>query len=557
MIYKTPIPPDVETYLREIESDEYPSNKRIKAVAKYIRNVFASEELIFKAERYRKYVSLEKYFPFRLLPWEKAQLALWLCTYTTEGFPRWDTLFDFMGRGGGKDGMISFFGFCLVSPYNPAREYDVDICANNEDQAMRPVTDLYNMIDRSPDRQKLDRFYHTKIESVRGRENGGVIRGRTSNPGGKDGMRSGAVILNEVHAYQDYELINVFETGQGKKDDFRTGIFSSNGDVSDGPLDDYIARGDRILFDGEDDRGFLPFMWCLDDATEVHDPRNWFKANPSLRYFPTLQHKIEKEYEDWKRDPENHPSFMTKRMGVRAGRAEQSVTDYENVLATNIELPDMSGWSCTVGLDYAEFNDWAAINIHFKQGAERFDINHAWICTQGRYVNRIKPNWHKWVDMGLLTPVDKVSISPDLLAEYVADACKLYNVRMLIADHHRWTLVSEAFERIGFDANDKKRVRLVRPSDIMMIEPVVQDCFTRHLFRWGNNPMLRWATQNTKRVRSSRKIGSDTGNFYYAKIEAKSRKTDPFMALVHSMIGEKEIDAAAGPSIPIFGAIEL
>lgn len=30
----------------------------------------------------------------------------------------------------------------------------------------------------------------------------------------------------------------------------------------------------------------------------------------------------------------------------------------------------------------------------------------------------------------------------------------------------------------------------------------------------------------------------DTGNFVYSKIEAKSRKTDPFMALVASMTVE-------------------
>lgn len=43
---------------------------------------------------------------------------------------------------------------------------------------------------------------------------------------------------------------------------------------------------------------------------------------------------------------------------------------------------------------------------------------------------------------------------------------------------------------------------------------------------------------NTKRVRSSKKLGVDTGNFIYAKIEAKSRKTDPFMALAASMTVE-------------------
>ena len=87
---------------------------------------------------------------------------------------------------------------------------------------------------------------------------------------------------------------------------------------------------------------------------------------------------------------------------------------------------------------------------------------------------------------------------------------------------------------------------MVRPSDIMSVDPVIQDCFNRNLFSWGNVPHLRWAVNNTKRVRSSRAIGAETGNFYYAKIEAKSRKTDPFMALAASMVIEPLLGSGGG-----------
>lgn len=81
----------------------------------------------------------------------------------------------------------------------------------------------------------------------------------------------------------------------------------------------------------------------------------------------------------------------------------------------------------------------------------------------------------------------------------------------------------------------------------MMVEPVIQDCFDRGLFTWGDVPHLRWAVNNTKRVRSSRKVGVDTGNFIYAKIEAKSRKTDPFMALAASMVIEPLLGSGSVP----------
>ena len=62
---------------------------------------------------------------------------------------------------------------------------------------------------------------------------------------------------------------------------------------------------------------------------------------------------------------------------------------------------------------------------------------------------------------------------------------------------------------------------------------------------------------NTKRVRSSKKIGVDTGNYVYAKIEGKSRKTDPFMALVASMTVEEELGSGLPLEPPPLGAIKI
>ena len=244
-------------------------------------------------------------------------------------------------------------------------------------------------------------------------------------------------------------------------------------------------------------------------------------------------------------NPEENPDFLTKRMGIRSQAAEIQVTDYDNVKATMIDLPDLTGWSCVAGLDYAEIDDWASINLHFRQGDMRYDINHAWVCTQSKTLHRVKAPWRDWAAQGHITVVDEVTIDPCLLAEWLAMAARKYYIRGLAMDNFRWTLVGDAMRKIGFDPENKKNVKLVRPSDIMKVDPVIQECFKRHLFTWGDVPQLRWAVNNTKRVRASRAQGSDTGNFYYAKIEGKSRKTDPFMALVASMTIEPLLGTGA------------
>ncbi len=544
----TPIPQTVETYLRLVESDKPKACKDQHAFAAYIHRVFETEDLVVDYQQLEKFLSLVKYFPFdRLYPWEECLLTLWDCTYTQDGLPRWPVLFCMLGRGAGKDGFIAYDGFCSVSPYHRIKKYNVDICAFNEAQAMQPVTDLVEVLEQPRQESKLAKFYRHTKEWVRGLKNGGVLTGRTNSPRGRNGLRSGKVIFNECHLYENYGTINVMTAGFGKVPHPRTGIFTSNGHISDGPLDDYLGQSQRILFEGESDHGFLPFVCRLNNEQEVHQEDNWYMANPSLAYKPELLAEIRRQYEDWLAHPERNGDFMAMRMGIRAGFTEISVTDYEKVLQTNRPLPDLRGWSCVVGMDYAELSDWASVNLHFRRGNERYDINRSWICRQSKTLPKVHAPWQDWADKKLVTVVDDVSISPTLLAAYVQDMAKQYNIKMLAMDHYRWTLVTDAFRAIGWDPADKERVKRIRPQDIMQVEPVIQECFDRNYFIWGDTPPLRWGVNNTKRVRSSRGIGSDTGNFYYAKIEAKSRKTDPFMSLVASMC----IESVLGTGEPV------
>lgn len=557
------LPPEISDYLRQVESGPWRVCKEQVQLAALVRRCFETEPIYVDTKQLANYLKLEKYFPFKLFPWEKFLIAIWDCTYWSEdcedvaliGTPRWPDIFVMLGRGSGKDAFIAFDAFCSVSPYCESRRYDVDICANLEEQAMRPVEDLYDVLHLSKYAKKLGKFFkHTK-EMIQGIKNRGKVRGRTNNPSSRDGMRSGKIIFNEIHEYQNYKNISVFRTGTGKVDNPRCGYFTSNGTRFDGPLDDLISRSRRILDDGEADNGLFPFICCLHNNQEVHNEENWYKANPSLQYRPSLLLETRKEYQDWKENPEQNPDFLPKRMGLRTRAENVMVTDYDNIAFTKGDLPDLTGWSCTAGIDYAELSDWAAVNLHFRRGDQRYDINHAWVCVHSKTLHRVRAPWRDWAHQGHITVVQEVSIHPDLLADWIRKAAEKYNIRGLAMDNFRWTLVSTSLRNIGFDPEQKKNVKLVRPSDIMKVEPVIQECFNRHLFTWGDVPPLRWAVNNTKRVRASRAAGSETGNFYYAKIEGKSRKTDPFMALVASMTIEPLLGSGGVPLAKLPNAI--
>lgn len=554
--------PHIQNFIDKVESGELPASKEVKALISHVRKCFDTEDIYVDDNLADKYLSLAKYFPYdRIFEWQEFVITLHDATFWREsGMPRWPDLFCMIGRGAGKDGTIALEAVAMASPYNGIHGYDVDICANNEEQALRPVTDIVEAFDSTDPRlqKKLKKHFNWHKESVECVRTQSKIRGRTNNPKGKDGMRSGLVVFNEIHQYENYKNINVFTTGLGKHPHPRRSYYTTQGDVPDGPLDDMLDTAEGILFNGDPDNGLLPFICKLDSKEEVHDPKNWVKANPSLPYLPSLRLEIEKEYRDWKKNPARLPAFITKRMNIRDSALEIKVTDYDNIKATKIELPDMKGWTCTVGIDFTKVTDWASVDFHFKQGDKRYDISHSWMCSASKDIERLRCPWEEWAANGRLTIVDDVEIHPVLLTDYIYAMRMNYVIKGVAIDDFRYALVSSALKEIGFDPKEKKNLKLVRPSDIMKVSPVIDSCFANHNFIWGDAPELRWATNNTKLVKYGRNPAGgndlDLGNYVYGKIEAKSRKTDPFMALVAAMtIEDKIIERRSGSkrSLPV------
>ena len=534
--------PEIQDWIDIVENDTYKCSKDQKLLVKHVKKCFKNEKIHVNTEQLSKYMHLAKeYVPFDLFPWQKFIIALHDCTYWDDSeMPRWPDLFAMLGRGAGKDGTIAVEAFCLTSPYNGIREYDVDICANNEEQAMRPVQDLTGFFEEPKILRKIKKFYDWTKEKITCSKTKSTVKGRTNSPKGKDGLRSGIVIFNEIHQYENYDNINVFTTGLGKKEHPRRSYYTTNGDVREGPLDDLLEDAEGILQGEEDDNGLLPFICRLDSKKEVDDEANWTKANPSLPYLPNLLAETRKEYREWKKNPERLPAFMSKRMNLTAGAKEAAVTSWENIKATNKELPELKGWSCTVGIDYMKTSDFAAVNFHFKDGDKRYDINHAWICSASKDIPRIKAPWREWVKKGQLEYVDDIEIHPSVIANYIAETGKKYSIAMVAIDNYRYSLLSDALARVGI-SKEHGNLILVKQTDIITVVPIIDHCFLNQYFHWGDDPVLRWATNNTKVIRYGRQQGADKGSFVYAKIEARSRKTDPFMALVASMVPESKI----------------
>ena len=537
MSYKTALIPEIERYLDIVEKEEFRTCEQQKKLAAYVRRVFETETLTVDTERVRKYLSYQVYFPFALFPWEVFVFVLFTCVFKANGNPRWSDVFVLLGRGAGKNGFLAFICFCLITETNGIPYYDIDICANSEDQAKTSFDDIYNVLENPKWRDKLIKHFRWNKTEIVCRKTLSRIKYRTNNPKGKDGLRSAMVAFDEPHAYENWDNINVFTTGLGKKPHPRRIYISTDGDVREGPLDELKERSERVLNGEEEDNGFLPFICMLDADEEVHDEANWPKANPSLPYLETLHDEIRKEYVDYKRDPAVHTAFMTKRMNRPTGRKDTEVTSWENIQATNREVPDLDGWSCVCGIDFTKTTDFAAAFLLFKEREQWYGIHHSWFCTRSADRHRIKLPLDEMAQRGLLTIVDDVEIDPALIGGWIRAQKSRFTIKKIALDSYRYSAISRALKEAGFDATEGK-VKLVRPSDIMQVVQKISSGFIGKRIAWGDDPMMRWYTNNAKME------PAPNNNFKYGKIEPRSRKTDGFMAFVAAMVIEDELPEA-------------
>jgi len=524
----------IQDYIDLVEQGKIRTCNEQKQLVAMVKRVLQEEDLKIDEVRLEKYMSYQQYFPFSLFPWQTFVFALHCCVFKKDGTPRWSDLFVLMGRGGGKNGYLSFEDFCLITETNGVAYYDIDICANSEEQAKTSFDEIYNILENpkwSKKFRKNFRWNKTEIQNIKTRSK---IKYRTNNPKGKDGLRSGKVDFDEPHAYENWENINVFTTGLGKKPHPRRTYVSTNGDVREGPLDQLIEKSKKILEGEIPDNGFLPFICKLDVESEVHDSDNWEKANPSLPYLPTLKDQMMREYQDYLLDPVINNAFMTKRMNIPQGRKDTEVASWENILKTNGEMPDLTGQTCVCGIDFSKTTDFVAVFLLFKRNDKYYGIHHSWFCTACNDKHRIKYPLHEAVEKGLLTVVDDVEINPELIAEWIHQQRMIYDIDKIAIDSYRYSLMSRALANVGYEAKDKM-VKLVRPSDIMLVQPKIHSWFVSNKIIWGDDSLMRWYTRNTKLE------PAPNNNFKYGKIEPKSRKTDGFIAFVASVTLEEEL----------------
>lgn len=542
--------PFIYGYIESVKTGTVLVGQDIKKAAALVEKKLAEPDVRIETSMTAKAVELiERYFDFKLLDWELFVLGLVHCYYDSTDTVVFREFLILMGRGNGKNGFISALVWYLTTHYHGVKGYNVDIIANSEEQAKTSFDDVYEVLENHW--PKLKHFFYKSKQIIKNLKTNSYIRFNTSNSKTSDGKRSACLVFDELHEYENDKNIKVFSSGFGKRKHSRKFKITSHGYVREGVLDEELRLAKDILNGIITELDVLPLLYWIEKEEEALDPAMWYKANPSLKYLPVLQQEMNSAFVEMKYKPGVKQDFYTKRLGWPMVDKETAVTSWENLEKASDPVPVsfLKGQSCVCGIDYAMLSDMASVGLWFRVGDQRYWIQHTWISRQSKDWDFIRAPLEEWEAQGALTVVKDVQIDPTLLTDWIKEQQTIYNIVEVSLDGARLALMREALADIGFSKEDKN-IWIVRPLGIVSVTPVFDYLFDKHLIAFGDLPLVRWAINNTKKTPTR-----NVGNYIYEKIEPKSRKTDPFMAMVHAGIRDEqllEFDPGDAGDLPCF-----
>lgn len=281
----------------------------------------------------------------------------------------------------------------------------------------------------------------------------------TSVPESKDGFNPFFVVFDEIHAYTDTDMIDVYRSGRsGRKNCSPMFIYcTSGGYVEDGPLVDYLAKADNCFENFDDviyDNWFF-FINEMDSFDEIFNAEYWIKANPNICSSLSLNGFIN----DFRtaldnRFSKSYKQLMTKNFNFFMNNANSAYIE-KNVIDDNAEVSinreSLRGRLATIGYDLADTEDFSAVTTLVDAGSGRLYVEVMSFIPQDRYDSfEDKELLNKFIAEGSLIVSGDSYTRFEAIDEYIREQNKFFKIRKCGYDRRYASTLNEKLANLPF-----------------------------------------------------------------------------------------------------------
>jgi phage terminase large subunit-like protein len=458
--------------------------------------------------------------PFVLAPWQEASVANMFGWLRPDLTRRYREVFLFVPRKNGKSalaaGIILYVLFC-----DEEKGSEIYSAAADRDQAALVFSHVKGMVLQEPMFQRRSKIYETGKSVVvdQTRNSYKCISAEAST---KHGYNSHMVVIDELHAQPNADLVDVLMTSTGARrqpiivhmttsDHERPSICNEK--------HDYASKvRDCIL----DDPSFLPIIYEAKPDMDWTDPKIWALANPNLGVSVSLEY-MEHECKRAQETPRFQNTFKRLHLNIRT---QQDIlwidmADWDSCLSHDVTHEALKGQVCFAGLDLATTADLCAFVLYFP--ASHSVLPFFWLPAETASIRKQRNRlpYPEWVAQGYIRATPGNVCDYDILRRDINLLGKDFNIKEIAID--RWNssqlqqqLLGDGFEVVPFgqgfasmSAPSKELERLILAKEL----------------KHDGHPVLRWNMSNAMVEQDA------AGNIKVSK-KKSTEKIDGVVALV-------------------------
>lgn len=471
--------------------------------------------------------------PLELSPWQAFVVYCIFGWKFTDGTRRFRYSYVEVPRKNGKTTFAAGVAlYMMVADAESGAE--VYTGATTRDQARICFEEAQNMVRKAPDLQKRLTVYKYNIHSL---ATASKMEPVSSDYNTLDGLNPHCVILDELHAYKNSGLFDIFKSATGARAQPLVFMITTAGFNKE-----WFCYGLRksilsILDGAVQDDSMFGMIYTLDENDDWQDPTVWAKANPNYGISVSEQY-IKQECHSATIRPSERVNFLTKNLNVWTDAADVWIPDEIWMLGSNpIDEASLEGKVCYGGLDLASVSDFNCEALVFPADDGYFDVLlRCWIPedTVKKRVENGLADLERWIEAGWVRVTPGNVTDYNILKRDILEDFQKFNYQSMAKD--RWNsshLVQELNDELGAVFREGKYVSKI--SDFgqgfqSMSTPTkeLEKLALQGKIRHGGNPVLRWMLRNVM-VRYD-----PSGNIKLDK-EKSSEKIDGVVASVMAL----------------------
>jgi phage terminase large subunit-like protein len=333
--------------------------------------------------------------------------------------------------------------------------------------------------------------------------NGGSFKPINAKASTQDGLNPSCTILDEIHAHQNHDLLNVLKSAAGARRNPLFLYLTTEGYANPGPWEEEREFAKKVLRGIIEADHYLCVYYAVDEKDDElgtqedddFDEDAWRKANPLMDVNPLLLDEIRKLAIEAKDKPGTHAEFKIKRLNRPSSVAQGwiNLTKWRECKGA-IDLEWLRQFPCYGGLDLSNTTDLTSFRLVWDVEGHIYTYGWRWVpsvAVRKRKQRGLIP-YAGWVLNGTLLESGNEAI------DYVPIEAKI------IEANETFNLISVAFD--GWNA--AQVVQRLKAADVNMEQfiqgpksyhPAMQALEIAYLsgnFTHGNDPVLNWNASN-------------------------------------------------------------